>query len=135
MNAVKEKGIANIDYVVAIIVFILGSIAALGLYYSVYLSMAKIKVNETIIGYVTEICEIIDLESYESVNNQTKINTIINNCNIPEQYSVVCTSVEKFNNAIEGDEHDIIEKVNLRVNYELAGTQREYLISKVKVKE
>lgn len=135
MKIKNEKGITNIDYVIAIIVFISGAIAALGLYLSVYTNMAKIKVNETIIGYITEICEAIDLESYENVNTQAKINTLIGSVNIPSQYNVQCIGIEKYKDSIAGDENDIIEKVNIKVNYEIAGNEREYLISKVKVKE
>lgn len=135
MKIRSEKGVTNLDYVIAILIFISGSVAALGLYLSIYTSMAKIKINETIVGYITEICETIDLEVYNTVDTKAEINTLIGRANIPPQYKVECIGIDKYNGATEGEENDVIEKINIKVNYEIDGNDREYIISKVKVKE
>ncbi|MBR3134021.1 MAG: hypothetical protein IKG56_00990 [Clostridia bacterium] len=135
MKINKEKGIANVDYVVALIVFLLGSVAVLGLYLNVYKTMSKIKIDETIIGYMTEICETIDLENYETVDSKDKVQALVDSVAIPNQYKVECSSVDKYNNAREGEEQDIIEKINFRISYKIDDMQREYILSKVKVKE
>lgn len=135
MRAKSEKGIAGIDYVTATVIFVIGSIAVMGLYLSNYKNMAKIKIDEMIIGRITEICETIDILNYENVDTIQEVNYVISNADIPSQYSVVCESIEKLDNINTMDDKDIVEKVNLRIEYNVAGVDRNYLISKIKVKE
>ena len=135
MKDFKEKGIANIDYVIATLIFLAGSVAVLALYYNIYVSVAKIKIEETIIGYVTEICEMIDLENYENVNSEEEIEELIAKANIPTVYSVYCSGIEHYNNYNSGDDRDIIERISININYDIEGTNRLYTISKVKIKE
>lgn len=134
MKRNNEKGIINVDYITAIIVFMISSVAILALYISVYKNMSKIKVDETIIGYITEICENIDLVNYSNVDTQEKVNSLINEIEIPEQYSVLCESVEKYADE-DNNSLDLVCKINLRVNYSFDSLNRNYVISKVKVKE
>ena len=133
MKIRSEKGITNIDYVVAIIIFMIGSVAVLGLYYNMYKTMSKIKIDETIIGYITEICEDIDLENYGDVDTEEEINQIIRSANIPEQYLVECIGIEKQNDTNEA--LDVVQKINIKVSYSYGDSNREYVIKKVKVKE
>ena len=70
MRIKNENGIVNIDYVTSIIILILGSVAVLTMYLGIYKTMAKTKIDEAIIGYVTEICETIDLNNYEDVDTK-----------------------------------------------------------------
>lgn len=133
MKIRSEKGITNIDYVVAIIIFMIGSVAVLGLYYNMYKTMSKIKIDETIIGYITEICEDIDLENYRDVDTEEEINQIIRSANIPEQYLVECIGIEKQNDTNEA--LDVVQKINIKVSYSYGDSNREYVIKKVKVKE
>lgn len=133
MKIRSEKGITNIDYVVAIIIFMIGSVAVLGLYYNMYKTMSKIKIDETIIGYITEICEDIDLENYRDVDTEEEINEIIRSANIPEQYLVECIGIEKQNDTNEA--LDVVQKINIKVSYSYGDSNREYVIKKVKVKE
>lgn len=135
MKDLKEKGIANIDYVIATLIFMAGSVAVLALYYNIYISMAKIKIEETIIGYVTEICEMIDLESYENVDSEDEINSLIQRANIPSQYRVYCSGIEHYNNYNSGDDRDVVERISINISYDIERYHREYTISKVKIKE
>ena len=133
MKKNNEKGVVNVDYITAIILFMISSVAILALYVNTYKEMAKIKVDETIIGYITEICENIDLVNYTNVDTQTKVEQLINEINIPEQYNITCDSIEKYNDAT--DASDLVLKINLRVNYSFDNLNRDYVISKIKVKE
>lgn len=133
MKNKNESGVINIDYITAIIVFMISSVAILALYVGTYKAMSKIKVDETIIGYITEICENIDLVNYNNVSTQTGVNQLIDEIDIPEQYNVTCESIEKYSN--NTDNLDLVLKINLRVKYSFEGLNRDYVISKVKVKE
>lgn len=142
MKNLKEKGIANIDYVVASLVFMAGSVAVLALYYNIYVSMAKLKVEETAIGYVTEICEMIDLVNYEYVCTPESVNDIIqdlkdlnNGTEGMGDIDINCVSIDHYNNYAPGDDRDVVMRININVNYSIDGNEREYTISKVKVKE
>ena len=135
MNKKKEKGIINIDYVVAIIIFVAGSVAVLGLYYNIYLSISKIRVDQRIIAHITEICEMIDLQNFENVDTVEEVDSIIESAEIPENYYVKCIGIENYNNYAQGDERNCVERVNLLVSYSIDGYEREYTVSKVKIKE
>ncbi|MBR3325160.1 MAG: hypothetical protein IKG14_03855 [Clostridia bacterium] len=135
MKKNNENGIVNIDYITAVIIFMIGSVTVLGLYVSNYKSMAKIKIDETIIGYITEICENIDLVNYENIDTQEEVNQIIDSIDIPEQYIVECASVEKYSNNELQDTLDLVMRINLRVRYSFDNLSRDYVISKIKVKE
>lgn len=135
MKIRSEKGVIGTDYVLAIIIFVIGSVAVMGLYLSIYMNMAKIKIDETIIGYITEVCEQIDLLNYEEVDTQSEINDMISQMDIPLQYSVVCDSIEKFDNTENSENIDIVQRINIRINYTVDNIERNYLISKLKVKE
>ena len=131
----KESGIVNIDYITALLVFLIGSIAVLGLYLSIFKTVGKIKVDEAVIGYVTEICENIDLSNYEDVNSSAKVNALITKMNLPEQYSVTCESIEKFSDYPEMGQENLVQKINLKINYSFDNNEKSFLISKIKVKE
>ena len=135
MKKNNENGIVNIDYITAVIIFMIGSVTVLGLYVSNYKSMAKIKIDETIIGYITEICENIDLVNYENIDTQEEVNQIIDSIDIPEQYIVECASVEKYSNNELQDTLDLVMRINLRVRYSFDNLSRDYVIRKIKVKE
>lgn len=133
MKKNTEKGVMNIDYITSIVVFMIGSVAILSLYVITYKNMAKIKVDETIIGYITEICENIDLVNYNNVDTTAEVDQLISMIDIPNQYNVRCDSIEKYSD--NNDELDLVFKINLRVSYSFDGLDRDYVISKTKVKE
>jgi len=131
----NEKGAVNVDISTGIIVFIIGSVAVLGLYLTIYKSMARIKIDEMIISYITEICENIDLKNYEDVNTKQKIDSLIAEVNIPEGYNISCDSIEESSIIANNDKSDVVKKINLKVEYKLNNETRDYIVSKIKVKE
>ena len=112
----------------------LGSIAVLAMYLGIYKTMAKTKIDEAIIGYVTEICETIDLRNYEDVDTKEEINQLIQTVKIPSNYNVVCENIIKYAEENSSNQ-DVVEKVNLRIKYTVDNTERDFTISKMKVKE
>ena len=134
MKLKNEKGVINIDYATAIIILMLGSIAVLAMYLGIYKTMAKTKIDEAIIGYVTEICETIDLRNYEDVDTKEEINQLIQTVKIPSNYNVVCENIIKYAEENSSNQ-DVVEKVNLRIKYTVDNTERDFTISKMKVKE
>jgi len=127
MKVKNEKGVVSVDYITAVILFIFGSVAVLALYYNVYTLKVKIKIDETIIGYMTEICETIDLKQYEEVDTVQEITQIIQSAKIPSEYNVVCEGIENYK--------DSVEKIKFKITYTLKDITRDFELNKVKVKE
>ena len=76
----SERGeVALNDYMIAIVIFMIGAVTVSYLYINIYKLSAKVKIDEAVIGYVTEICEQIDLTPYENVSKVEQVNEIINN--------------------------------------------------------
>ena len=94
--------------------------------------MVKLKVNQVMIGYITEICEEIDAENYTDLT-QERVNKIISACNIPRQYSVT-SSITKYT-SINKSAKDVVEKININVSYKVGNQNMKYTVYKVKIKE
>ena len=137
----SERGeVALNDYMIAIVIFMIGAVTVLYLYINIYKLSAKVKIDEAVIGYVTEICEQIDLTPYENVSKVEQVNEIINNTlkNTPvkDLVTIECTEVEKFNEINNTNYSDYVERIHLRIRYEsLNKNIRDYYINKIKVKE
>ena len=137
----SERGEAALnDYMIAIVIFMIGAVTVSYLYINIYKLSAKVKIDEAVIGYVTEICEQIDLTPYENVSKVEQVNEIINNTlkNTPikDLVTIECTEVEKFNEINNSNYPDYVERVHLRIRYEsLNKNIRDYYINKIKVKE
>ena len=137
----SERGEAALnDYMIAIVIFMIGAVTVSYLYINIYKLSAKVKIDEAVIGYVTEICEQIDLTPYENVSKVEQVNEIINNTlkNTPikDLVTIECTEVEKFNEINNTNYPDYVERVHLRIRYEsLNKNIRDYYINKIKVKE
>lgn len=137
----SERGEAALnDYMIAIVIFMIGAVTVSYLYINIYKLSAKVKIDEAVIGYVTEICEQIDLTPYENVSKVEQINEIINNTlkNTPvkDLVTIECTEVEKFNEINNTNYSDYVERIHLRIRYEsLNKNIRDYYINKIKVKE
>ena len=143
----SERGeIALNDYMIAIAIFMIGAVTVSYLYINIYKLSAKVKIDEAVIGYITEICEQIDLTSYENVSKD-QVNVIINNTlkNTPikdlikkDLIKIECTEVEKFDEANKTEYKNYVERIHLKIKikYEsLNKNTREYYINKIKVKE
>ena len=137
----SERGeVALNDYMIAIVIFMIGAVTVSYLYINIYKLSAKVKIDEAVIGYITEICEQIDLTSYENVSKVEQVNEIINNTlkNTPvkDLVTIECTEVEKFNEINNTNYSDYVERIHLRIRYEsLNKNIRDYYINKIKVKE
>ena len=137
----SERGeVALNDYMIAIVIFMIGAVTVSYLYINIYKLSAKVKIDEAVIGYVTEICEQIDLTPYENVSKVEQVNEIINNTlkNTPvkDLVTIECTKVEKFNEINNTNYSDYVERIHLRIRYEsLNKNIRDYYINKIKVKE
>ena len=137
----SERGEAALnDYMIAIVIFMIGAVTVSYLYINIYKLSAKVKIDEAVIGYITEICEQIDLTPYENVSKVEQVNEIVNNTlkNTPikDLVTIECTEVEKFNEINNTNYIDYVERIHLRIRYEsLNKNIRDYYINKIKVKE
>lgn len=150
-NKKSEKGdFALNDYMLAISIFVLSTYVVVFMYQQIYKVSAKVKVDEAIIGYVTEICEQIDLVNYDDVSTKEQVDSLIKdvlkNTSIEsrindknDMFNIECTSIEKYTgqNAQDNIEiKDCVEKIQIRVRYtSLDSKTRNYTINKLKVKE
>lgn len=138
MKVKNERGITIADFVMGMVIFIVGAAAILQLYLQIYKFTARVKINDTILGYVTEICEQIDLVNYDDITVEN-VQKMITNAKIPSNFTVNCLGVEKysddFKDANEKEIPDIVEKVYLNVSYKFDNKDRNYEITKLKVKE
>ena len=137
MKLKGEKGVTGIDVTIGLILFLIGTTAVLNMYLQIYKNSTMLKINETILGYVTEIFEEIDLENYDDITNQ-RVEEIINAANIPSQYTITKT-ITKYKDLVENktDEkvNDYVKKITLNIQYSIDNVQRDFDISKVKVRE
>lgn len=139
----SERGeVALNDYMIAIAIFMIGAVTVSYLYINIYKLSAKVKIDEAVIGYITEICEQIDLTPYEDVSEVKDVNKIINNTlkNTPikDLIKIECTEVEKFDEANKTEYKNYVERIHLKIKYKyesLNKNTREYYINKIKVKE
>ena len=129
----KEKGILQIDFVTAFVIFSIGSVFILTMYYKIYILMTRIKINEAFIGYATEVCEEIDLENYDEIT-ENRVNEIIKICNIPEEYNFKLEQITNYSD-LNPNANDLVKKLQFSATYEIAGTEKKYVINKVKVRE
>lgn len=128
----NEKGVLEIDFATGMILFMISSAAIITMYANIYTLMVKLKVNQVMIGYITEICEEIDAENYTDLT-QDRVNKIISACNIPSQYSVT-SSITKYT-SINKSANDVVEKININVSYKVGNQNMKYTVYKVKIKE
>lgn len=128
----NEKGVLEIDFATGMILFMISSAAIITMYANIYTLMVKLKVNQVMIGYITEICEEIDAENYTDLT-QDRVNKIISSCNIPRQYSVT-SSITKYT-SINKSAKDVVEKINIDVSYKVGNQNMKYTVYKVKIKE
>lgn len=140
----SERGeVALNDYMIAIAIFMIGAVTVSYLYINIYKLSAKVKIDEAVIGYITEICEQIDLISYKNVStveqvNDEIINNTLKNTPIKDLVKIECTEVEKFDEANTTEYKNYVERIHLKIiiKYEsLNKNTREYYINKIKVKE
>lgn len=122
------------DLTTAITIFVIGSLAVLSLYYQIYVLAAETKIESTIVAYMTEICEEIDLLNYEDVDTEEEIKSnVIDKVKVPEQYKIT-TTVDKYIDE-NSSAQDLVERISFKIEYTVANSKNSYTISKIKVKE
>lgn len=136
MKLRNEKGVVGADVVVGILIFIVGSVSALFLYSNMYSVITQIKVNEEIIGCITDIFEKVDDELYDNINEQG-MQTIIASANVPEGFEIEYT-ITNYKDTVEakraqagttGEEvEDLVKRVTLNVKYSVEKVNRNYTI-------
>ena len=135
----SERGATGIDVAGGIIIFIISSVAIVSFYYQIYVTTVMTKVHEVAIGYIVDIFEKIDLESYSSITD-AKVKQLIEDSGMNADFneeknkSHVESSVTNYATK-EGLDKDIIKIVNITVVYTVAGNEVTYPINKVKIKE
>lgn len=123
----KNKGVTMMDIVVAITLLTL-FIGVIGeLYYIIAVNNAKIRYNAIATYYTVKIVESIDKIAYEDVTNDL-------NTGLREQYDYpdfidISINVENYN------EGNIIKVVTVNAKYNALGTDNNYQIKKLKIKE
>ncbi len=143
MKLQDEKGVIGADAVVGIIVFVIGSVSALFLYSNMYSIMTQIRVNEEMIGCITDIFEKVDDELYDNINVEG-MQAIITSANVPKGFKIECTitnykatvDAKRAQTGTTGEEvEDLVKRVTLNVKYSLHKISRNYTIGRIKVRE
>ena len=134
-----EKAVVMSDVIIGIIIIILlGGIVG-SLFYQIAYNNTSVKLNAIAVYYAIKTAEYIDEIPYEQVNNSLD-STIVSKLN--EKYSpekllsdsyIININVQNYDT--DGTKEDIIKKVKITVSYNLLGQQKEYEISKLKIKE
>lgn len=143
MKLRNEKGVVGADVVIGILIFVVGSVSALFLYSNMYSVITQIKVNEEIIGCITDIFEKVDDELYDNINEQG-MQTIIASANVPDGFEIEYT-ITNYKDTVEakraqsgttGEEvEDLVKRVTLNVKYSVEKVNRNYTIGRIKVRE
>ena len=139
MKNKKESGMTSMDIISGIIIFMISTTVVLSLYYQIYITTAEIKIHQAAIGYITEIFEKIDLESYENVTKE-KVESMIKETKMDEYFSkekndsTIECSLINYHDA-SGVSKDLVKKINITVTYTVAGNTTKLPMNKIKVRE
>ena len=126
----KDKALAGIDMIIAIIVVIIFSTLLLSLITNNALENVKTAKESMAMIYITEIFENIAIEKYENVT-EDNINRFIPEQVLLDNYRVEMR-IEENNNDIP---EDIIKKVNITLFYEINEKEYQYSMERLKIRE
>ena len=145
MKLKKDKGLAGVDIVIAVIALMIFSTLILSLIYNNVAENVKLKKETLAMIYITEIFENVGIESYENLENGTYENigenddidnTYIKDL-IPEdakrEYRVDLTITNELEN-VENTE-DIIKKIVVTLTYEVNDKNYTCSMERMKIKE
>ena len=145
MEFKKDKGIAGVDIVIAVVALMLFSTLILSLIYNNVAENVKLKKETLAMIYITEIFENVGIESYENLENGTYENigenNDIDNINIknliPEdakkQYRVDLLITDELED-VETTE-DIIKKIVVTLTYGINNKNYTCSMERMKIKE
>ena len=128
----SERGATGVDISTSILIFIVFSSLAFAMFWATYKYVYDIQMHEHLVGYATEICEKIDLYSYD-----TPIEQIVSEVDIPNQFMIRNISEEKYIDTVDPETHkDIVKKISMDFAYNTAsGEEVKFTVSKIKIKE
>lgn len=131
----QENGATGIDIATGAIIFILFTSTIFTLYLQIYKQSALVKIHEDIMGYIIEICEDIDMQSYEATEDleQYKVQ-VTQTINLPTDKYTLSLTNEKYIDENTSAE-DVVKRINIKVRYNFDNEEREIQINKIKVKE
>lgn len=143
MRFKKDKGLAGVDIVIAIIVLMVFSTLIISLIYNNVAENVKLKKETLAMIYITEIFENVGIESYENLENgsyedlgKNDYTDIIENL-VPEDaktgYRVDIVITNELEN-VENNE-DIMKKVVITLTYSVNDKNYTCSMERMKIKE
>lgn len=126
----KDKALAGIDMIIAIIVVIIFSTLILSLITNNALENVKTAKESMAMIYITEIFENIAIEKYENVT-EDNINKFIPEQALLDNYRVEMKIEENINEIPE----DIIKKVTITLFYKINEKEYQYSMERLKIRE
>ena len=126
----KDKALAGIDMIIAVIVVIIFSTLILSLITNNALENVKTAKESMAMIYITEIFENIAIEKYENVT-EDNINKFIPEQALLDNYRVEMKIEENINEISE----DIIKKVTITLFYEINEKEYQYSMERLKIRE
>lgn len=131
----SEKGASALDISTGILVFVLFTSLILTLYLQIYKQSSIIKIHQDAMGYIIQICEDIDLQTYESTEDLEQYKKdIVSKINFPTDRYELILQQEKYIE-LHPEAEDIVKKIIVDVSYNFDGEERKIEIKKIKVKE
>lgn len=131
MKIKKEKGLAGVDIIIAIIAITIFSTLIVSLMYNNVIENVKLKRETLATIYLTETFENIGIESYENITEEN-----INNL-VPQEardsYQVEMTVTSDFAN-VDNNEN-IMKKVVVKMSYVVGNKSYSCSMQRMKIKE
>lgn len=131
MKEKKEKGVTMPDIVLSLMILLIGASTIFTIYTKIFQLVTEMQVNNAVMGYVTEICETIDLNDYKyiTIENVDKIiEKVLEDKDLSDDYlTIKCINIQQ--------ETSDIKKVSIDIRYTINNHTREYQLNKTKIKE
>ena len=131
----SEKAATALDITTGVLIFVLFTYVIFTLYLQIYKQSSIVKIHQDVMGYAIQICEDIDLQSYENTEDlEAYKEDIISRINFPEDRYVLNLQQEKY---IESNQkaEDIVKKIIVNISYTFDNEERSIELKKLKVKE
>lgn len=138
MKIKNEAGVTGMDFASGLMIFMISSAVVVSMYYQIYITTAQIKIHQYAVGCITDIFEKIDLESYDSINDE-KVKSLIEESGMNDYFneendSSVDCNIESYKNQANV-EQDLVKKVNITVVYTVGESKMTLPLSKIKIRE
>lgn len=131
MRIKKEKGLAGIDMIIAIIAITIFSTLIISLMYNNVVENIKLKRETLATIYLTETFENIGIESYENVT-ESNINNLVPQEAI-NSYQVEMTVTTDFGDVTNNE--DIMKKITVKMSYVIGDKSYSCSMQRMKIKE